>query len=1051
MRRYFPWYSKNHLRFLEHDRLEEMKLLNIEEFRNPGKIYRPSPFWSWNDKLDKEELQRQVQEFADKGFGGYFMHSRVGLVTSYLSSEWMDCVHACLEEGKKQNLESWLYDEDKWPSGFAGGLVPAKSDKYRIRFLRMEERGAKDTSKLLTDPSVQSVFKTSFSPSQEIVEFRRITRLEEISEDGHFLIFKAEIDKSSSNWFNGETYVDLLNPETTREFLRVTLDAYAEKFRSDFGEYMPGIFTDEPNYATIRSSVKGKFVPWTEDLPEYFKNLNGYDLRDKLPLLFFKGEGYHKVRYDFWRTVTLRFVESYTKLYAEHCEKYGLKMTGHMLCEDNLDIQIRRIGAAMPHYEYMQLPGIDHLGRNINDPLTLKQCASVAHQFGRTRVLSELFGCSGHSMTFEDQKWIGDFHLALGITFFCPHLTLYTMKGDAKRDYPPTFSYHQPYWEYFKLINDYFARASYICSQGKFQTEILVLHPIGSAWATFDPSSDKPDPELWRYNEELIKLQDILLGLHRDFDYGDEIIISRHGRVEGDEFVVNKGRYKILIVPPSLTWSKQTVSLLERFLEGGGKVVFVGETPSLIDGEPAEEKWRKILSHPNVLKIENEEKAIAETLDKILEKSVSVTDENGREISDILVHHRAEGSCHIYFLANTSRTETYNAIIRFSQKGEITEWNLFNGEVSKVEAAAQEGKTVLKAVFHPVGSRVFVIDTSKPPAPERSLPMWKTVESAKNLSDKWSFKRLHLNSFVIDSCEYCFGEEEWRAKTSIWKIRREAWRASGLEKYLGIQPWVLKKKKVKPSKSFELKLRAVFKSEIKPKRIFLVVEKASMWKVKINGIPVSTDTSDWYWDKQFNKIDISEQVVIGENIIELSCIFNWDVPVEDLYLVGDFGVKKISETEYMLTEEPETLKNGSWVEQGYPFYAGTMRYETSFNIDKELQLGERVLIRLPEARGTLFLVRVNGSDPLPICWQPLEVDVTKNVRKGRNELSIDVVSSLRNTFGPLHHKAGDLYSVGPFSFIDEKNWTDAYQLVPYGLIKGAELIIRKIEEGNISS
>ena len=139
MRRYFPWYSKNHLSFLEHDRLEEMKLLNIEEFRNPGKIYRPSPFWSWNDKLDEEELRWQVQEFADKGFGGYFMHSRVGLVTSYLSSEWMDCVHACLEEGKKQNLESWLYDEDKWPSGFAGGLVPAKSDKYRIRFLRMED------------------------------------------------------------------------------------------------------------------------------------------------------------------------------------------------------------------------------------------------------------------------------------------------------------------------------------------------------------------------------------------------------------------------------------------------------------------------------------------------------------------------------------------------------------------------------------------------------------------------------------------------------------------------------------------------------------------------------------------------------------------------------------------------------------------------------------------------------------------------------------------------------------------------------------------------
>jgi hypothetical protein len=103
-----------------------------EEFRNPGKQYRPSPFWSWNDLLDPEELKRQVREFADKGFGGYFMHSRVGLVTPYLSEEWMRCIAACLEQGKISGTESWLYDEDKWPSGFAGGKVPAKGDEYRV-------------------------------------------------------------------------------------------------------------------------------------------------------------------------------------------------------------------------------------------------------------------------------------------------------------------------------------------------------------------------------------------------------------------------------------------------------------------------------------------------------------------------------------------------------------------------------------------------------------------------------------------------------------------------------------------------------------------------------------------------------------------------------------------------------------------------------------------------------------------------------------------------------------------------------------------------------
>ncbi|RLI12914.1 hypothetical protein DRO35_01835 [Candidatus Bathyarchaeota archaeon] len=1013
--------------------------MDEREFKNPSKIYRPSPFWSWNDELSEGELRWQIREFADKGFGGYFMHARVGLATPYLSDEWMNCIRACLDEGRRENLESWLYDEDKWPSGFAGGLVPAESDEYRIHFLTMERAEAEDLTRLLKEEMVQAFFEISLS-SGRIENFIRISKPEDFSGKGRLFVFKVKAEKRGNNRFNGETYVNLLNPEVTREFIKVTLDAYAERFREHFGEYMPGIFTDEPNYAM------GNYVPWSRDLPEYFRKLNGYDLLDKLPLLYFKGEGYYKVRHDFWKTVTLKFVESYTKIYAERCEEYGLELTGHVLCEDNLNIQIRRIGAAMPHYEYMQIPGIDHLGRNIDNPLTLKQCSSVAHQFGRTRILSELFGCSGHSMTFEDQKWIGDFHLALGITFFCPHLTLYTMKGEAKRDYPPTFSYHQPYWRYFKFINDYFARASYMCSRGEFQAYILLLHPISSAWATFDPLSEKPNPDLWSYNQELIKLQEILLGLHWDFDYGDEIIISKHGYVENGRFIVNKSAYRVVIVPPSLTWFSSTINLLEKFLESGGRIIFVGETPRLIDAEPAEERWRRILTHPNVKKTENEAEAVSKAFNAILDRAVSIIDEKGREIRDILVHHRIEGMKHIYFMTNTSRRSTYDAAIKFSQIGEVTEWDLFNGKIFRVKAASRNGKTLVKTTFYPAGSHVFVIDASKPQASEEPLPTHKVLEKTEKIPDEWKSEPLDLNSFVIDSCEYRFNDEEWRPKTSIWKIRRRAWMESGLGEYIGIQPWVLKKRNIRPPRSLKIDLRAHFRSEVKPKQIFLVIEKASAWSVKVNGVQVSTETSEWHWDKQFKKINITDHIKVGENIIELLSTFDWNLPIENLYVVGRFGVKKISSTEYMITDEPARLRDGSWVEQGYPFYTGIMRYKSTFIMDKKPEQDERVLIRLPEARGVLFLVSVNSSEPKPICWRPLEADVTDDVRKGLNEITIDVVGSLRNTFGPLHHKAGDLYIVEPSSFTDEKNWTDKYQLVPYGLTQGVELVIQKISD-----
>jgi len=616
------------------------------------------------------------------------------------------------------------------------------------------------------------------------------------------------------------------------------------------------------------------------------------------------------------------------------------------------------------------------------------------------------------------------------------------MKGDGKRDYPPTFSYHQPYWEYLKLINDYFARASYLCSQGRFCADILVLHPIGSTWATFTPVTVDRETLPWRYNNSLVKILEDLLALHRGFDFGDEIILSRHGRAEGKEFIVKEGRYKVVIVPPSLTWSSATFNLLHNFIAERGIVIFVGETPGLIDGKHGEARWLKLFKNSNVIRVGAEREALAKVLDNILPRSVAILGVDGREIEDILVHHRVEGSKNIYFFSNRSRTKRYDATIKFSEKGEVTEWDMFTGSVLQVEAITQDDNTIIKTVLHPAGSRAFVIDASKPPILEGTLTEKKVEEKVIQTISQWEFSRLHPNTLVLDSCEYSFDDEEWGPKTAIWKVRREAWRKCGLEEYTGIQPWVLLNKKVKP-KRLKVNMRTRFKSEVEGKKIFLVLECAPIWKLIVNGTKVSTKVKEWHWDKQFGKVDISEKVKIGENTIELSCRYGLDVPIEDMYLIGNFGVKKISETEYVITEEAKTLKNGDWAQQGYPFYSGTMRYKAKFNIGSLSEPREKVFVRLPNAKGTLFLLYVNGKGPLPVCWSPLEADVTEFIEQGENELTVDVVSSLRNTFGPLHHSSGDLFWVRPSSFTDEANWVDAYQLVPYGLIGGAEIVIRR--------
>ena len=96
--------------------------------KNPQNKYRALPFWSWNGKLDQMELNRQVDILQEMGFGGAFMHSRCGLQTEYMSEEWILLVEKTADCFASKNMQGWLYDEDRWPSGSCGGLATKKQE-----------------------------------------------------------------------------------------------------------------------------------------------------------------------------------------------------------------------------------------------------------------------------------------------------------------------------------------------------------------------------------------------------------------------------------------------------------------------------------------------------------------------------------------------------------------------------------------------------------------------------------------------------------------------------------------------------------------------------------------------------------------------------------------------------------------------------------------------------------------------------------------------------------------------------------------------------------
>ena len=182
--------------------------------QNKYSKYKPIPFWSWNEKLEPDKLKEQIYWMEKNGMGGYFMHARSGLQTEYLSDEWMDCIKTCTEEGKKIGMKSWLYDENGWPSGFAGGKL-------------LEDENNRDKYILAEIGRFDETATVSYRMNQATLE-----RVSEGESGGDYLNLYIHTATSTA---------DILNPQVVAKFIELTHDKYREQFGEQFSNKIPSL------------------------------------------------------------------------------------------------------------------------------------------------------------------------------------------------------------------------------------------------------------------------------------------------------------------------------------------------------------------------------------------------------------------------------------------------------------------------------------------------------------------------------------------------------------------------------------------------------------------------------------------------------------------------------------------------------------------------------------------------------------------------------------------------------------------------------------------
>ncbi|MDP6379766.1 MAG: glycosyl hydrolase, partial [Phycisphaerae bacterium] len=991
--------------------------------------------------LDADELRRQLRVMKRMGLGGAFMHSRVGLATPYLADEWFEMVDACTDECRKIGLEAWLYDEDRWPSGAAGGLV-TKDPRYRERQLFATVVQPGKSYKIRGD------VLCSYSALLEGGELREAEAVK-VAAKGTWkkgkrqLVVLAVTESEGSSWYNGYTYLDTMNHEAVQKFIEVTHEAYARRSGKEFGKTIPGMFTDEPNYgraitqeASSGRTAQAYSVPWTPALPQTFKKRYGYDILDFLLDVFFDVDGtkVSPARYHFYDCITFLFVDAFARQCGEWCERNNLAFTGHVLLEGKPSSQTMVVGDAMRFYEHMHVPGIDILTAAGGEYDTVKQCSSVARQTGRKWVLSELYGCTGWDFTFEGHKAIGDWQAAMGITLRCQHLSWFTMAGEAKRDFPASILHQSPWWREYPKVEDYFSRVGVLMTTGEAVCNVLVIHPIESTWVRHKVGWQK-DADVKRLDRNLAKLRNWLLQAQLDFDYGNEEMMSRIASVRcsksGAVLKVGKAAYTTVVVPPMITMQGSTVKLLDKFIATGGSVIFAGKVADHVDAVPCRCAKRVAAK---AARVPFSSSAMVEAVEPT-GRVIRVTDSRGGPVTSAIYQLREDAKGRYLFVCNDDRKRGFEAVdieidARFAE-----EWDADTGERFVPVCSRKDGRMVVHTSLPPSGSRSFVFPKTKT-AGLRSRPAMRKARSIQ-LPDVWDIQLTEPNVVVLDRPKWRVGGGKWNKPTEILKLDNQARDKMGLQRrgYSMVQPWAQEPDPNPKTASLELCYTFDVK-ELPSGHLHLAIENPDHFRILLNGIEVEKDSEcGWWVDKAIRRIELTPGALkVGQNCLTIQCPkFHKRVDLEIIYILGNFGVK-VRASESTIVAAPRRLRTGNWVTQSLPFYSASVIYRT--RVKARLGKGQRAVLSLPRWKGTCVIVHADGKPLGTLGWPPYEIDITDALAGGPVDLGIEVVGSRRNAFGPLHQADPQSAWTGPGEYrLPGKWWVEDFNLKPCGLLQ----------------
>jgi hypothetical protein len=1030
--------------------------ISPDSLENPPAQYRPWPLFVFNEEHEGEMGEPRVTALLEKlcatGFGGIYIHPRPGMLTEYLSPRWFKLVRYTIKECCRLGMIPALYDENSYPSGFAGGQVPANNPELRSRYIEPIQ----GTGSALPRGTISVYAFDQNRPGKGLDPNK-------IENTTSWIAFVLR-DMEGEPFLAEGPYVSLLDPLATEEFLECTHAAYKKNLSQAEWDALGGIFTDEPH---LPGTSLGNWSPglhFSHRVLAAFQKKFGYDLLQFLPDLYFDSDTSAATRFDFYELLHFMWYESWAIPLSNWCCENSIQLTGHYI-EHDWPAPYATPGQ-MHLLSRLDCPGTDFLecfallghgfydlqgfesknpGEEPHALYCLRQADSVSRQYGKRRTMNECWGAGGHDSSPADWLRIGRYLIIHGANHLVPHHCFQTLSGMRKMDHPMFLSDQSTFFDQLKPLNDELARLSMVCAEGHTQNRILLLDVLTSGYIlarkqdAIEPSGEFTTEEqpfagplrsllpLRRSAERLS--QDLSNGLF-DFDIADEYIVEEVGSVNGDgQLRVGEACYTVLVIPDGcINLRNQTVTLLNKWLEKGGCVYSCHKGEILVDGrrfDSRPQEWAR--THPNAFRSFSSNEELLNALQKkappilTFQDSIpngtairNLTDENGQQIAIIVNSHPNEALCGMpEFTSCPSSVNLYrpeNHTFEELKKGDILH-------------------------LKPTAAAVLFLSNSESNPSPTDFPKKNPTKLPKARLQFLQAKRLDENVLVIDHCQLRTGTSQTDT-ISVFRANKLYWAQQGISGngwFMRVQHHdnILKREKFPVySGSSEIHYTANFDSAVIGNPIDLVVERPEQWEIFFNDQILDFSPSSSWRDPRLRRIRINKYVQTGLNRICLkSPQFSIRQEICPIYFVGSFSLQPM-QVGFNIRKSSTFDPNIPWPIQGMPFYDGRVEYFFSVgNAPQQLSIPRTAWLG-----ATLELIHGERRE---IAYGP-DIEWILYPKDG-DELSLILTGLPKNLFGPWHHPEKPRKRALPAYWKTECSSTwkappgDKYDCLPLGL------------------